>query len=127
MRRESDRSGGVEVWRRWDQAMQCLADEERRQVVRSLREVEYDDWRTLPEAAVSPNLQQDLDELEVRLRHKHLPRLAQRGYVRWGDDPLQVRQGPRFREVGSLMGLVGSHTDSVADTLVDGCRVLGES
>lgn len=111
---------------RWDRVLQTLAAETRRMVLISLLEAPGRRRLPLPAAADSPNLSTDEQRLELRLRHNHLPRLAEAGYVRWESDPFVVRRGPNFDEVEPALQMFLNAVDDFPRTLIDGCHVLEE-
>lgn len=108
----------------WDRVFRCLASEERRQIVFSLAEPEFNEWQPLPDAAVSPNIAQDLDQLEIRLQHEHLPYLADNSYVVWNEDPFTVRQGPKFQELISVLDILAESSSRLPDQFIQGCDRL---
>lgn len=88
---------------RWDQLLQALAAEPRRQVVVSLLEAAEGDWLSLPEAAAPPGASDHQRPSDVELIHHHLPALADRRYVEWRRQPFSVRRGPNFEEIGTVL------------------------
>lgn len=50
----------------------------------------------------------DRDRLEVELHHIHLPKLEDAGFVEW-EVGLQVRRGPKFDAVASVIALFERH------------------
>ncbi len=71
-----------------------------------------------------PNVPPDPDTLRVRLRHVHLPMLAEMGFVTWEADPWRASRGPRFDEVGAVFEALQSDAIEIPDSLVVGCRRL---
>lgn len=108
----------------WDQTFRCLSSEERRQLVFALEQVAADEWRALPQAAVSPNIEQDVSQLEIRLLHTHLPYLASRDYIEWQQDPFRLRQGPEFQALASVLSVLSDHPDQLPDELIHGCETV---
>jgi hypothetical protein len=114
------------VVERWDQFMRQLSAQPRRQIIVSLMEAPRDSALPLPEAAVGDAETAALDGDGVErwttiLQHRHLPALAEAGYVRWSRDPFRVRRGPRFEEPAAVMRVLLSAEDRLPSTLVSGC------
>ncbi len=115
---------GERVIERWDRAFGAVSAEPRRQVVVSLMDVPADRSVELPAAATSPTVPANPDRLRIELRHRHLPMLAEAGYVRWEEQPFTARRGPRFEEVSAIMAALHAYADRLPDRLVDGCQRL---
>ena len=86
----------------WNDAFSALADEPRRRVVVSLLRTAPSDSVPLPEGATARGAAVDPARLRAELYHRHLPHLAERGYVEWETDPLTAFRGPRFGEVATV-------------------------
>ena len=54
-------------------------------------------------------------DLFQTLRHRHLPHLADAGYIEWDRDTNIVTRGPRFEEVEPLLRLIENHQDELPD------------
>lgn len=107
---------------KWDDVFTVLDAEPRRQIVVAL--LDADRPAPLPESAINPNAPADPAQLRVELYHKHLPMLAEYGFVEWETDPLLVEPGPRFEEVAAVFEALHAHVDSIPDSLVVGCQRL---
>lgn len=56
----------------------------------------------------------DEDELvDIELHHRHLPKLAEAGYIDWDREANEVRRGPRFDEIAPLIELMRNHPDEL--------------
>jgi hypothetical protein len=55
------------------------------------------------------------DRRRVALRHDHLPRLSERGFVDWDRDDGTLRRGPRFDEVRPLLELLAKRSSDLPD------------
>ncbi|MFC3478274.1 hypothetical protein [Halobacterium litoreum] len=111
---------------RWDRLYDALAAEPRREVLRSLTNVPEERRLPLPDAATSPNQSIDTETLRIDLRHHHLPKLADVGYVRWESEPFCVQRGPRFEEPAFVVNTLLDAVDEIPPGLVDNCRILQE-
>jgi hypothetical protein len=49
----------------------------------------------------------DPDSMAIRLRHVHLPKLAEAGYVEWDPDTDRIRQGPSDPEGEPVLEVLG--------------------
>ena len=52
-------------------------------------------------------------EEEVRLRHNHLPKLEQAGYIEWDQDTGSISEGPNFDEIKPILELLETHADEL--------------
>jgi hypothetical protein len=119
-----ERTGPEQLVEGWNQLFRALAAEPRRQIVGSLIEAPAERHLELPQAANPPFDRRDPAALSVQLRHVHLPRLAEGGYVRWEGDPLSVWQGPTFEEVAAVFRALYDHAEELPNRLVNNCRRL---
>lgn len=113
---------GRHVIERWDNVFAVLDAEPRRQIVTSL--LDSDGSVPLPESAINPNAPADPEQLRLELYHKHLPKLAEYGFVEWEDDPLVAKRGPQFEKVAIVFEALHAHAGSIPDSLVVGCQRL---
>lgn len=113
-----------EMVRGWDRAFRAMAAEPRRQIVCALLEAPPDRALALPDAANAPYVSEEAAELAVSLRHNHLPKLAERGYVQWEERPFVVRRGPNFEEVAVFFEALQAHAERIPERLKRGCRRL---
>jgi hypothetical protein len=115
---------GREVIGRWNRVFDAVSAEPRRQLIVSLVDAEPSETVPLPESAINPNVPVDPETLRVELRHNHLPRLAEEGFVEWGTDPLRASQGARFDEVAVVFETLHGASAELPDSLVIGCQRL---
>jgi hypothetical protein len=57
----------------------------------------------------------DPDITEIHLRHSHLPKLEDIGYVEWDEETDTISKGPRFSEIEPLLELIENHADELPD------------
>ena len=58
----------------------------------------------------------EYDEVEFKptdLIHRHLPKLADAGYITWDRETETIRRGPRFDEIEPLLKLIQDHQDEL--------------
>lgn len=77
-----------------DHHLTALADERRRELLRSLLTESPRRVDVRPEESL---------ERALSLYHVHLPRLERSGLVRWDDETHRVSRGPEYREVEPLL------------------------
>jgi hypothetical protein len=111
---------------RWDRLYEALGAEPRRMIIASLLDEPEGRRLPLPDAAESPNQPVDSETLSIKLRHHHLPLLAEAGYVRWEDEPFVVQRGPRFNEPAFIIKMVTESVDELPIPLIKNCKIFRE-
>lgn len=109
---------------RWDRVFEAVSAEPRRQLVVSLLDNPADQSVSLPESAVNPSIPVDGEQLRRELHHRHLPLLADEGFVEWDTDPWVASRGPRFDEVAVVFDALHANANDIPDSLVFGCQRL---
>lgn len=109
---------------RWSRAFRLLSDESRRTILVALSRVPAERRIPLPDAAVSPDSSINPETLSIQLRHNHLPKLSNAGYVQWGVEPFYVQRGPNFDEVETIISVLIDSVEQFPEKLIDGCYVL---
>jgi hypothetical protein len=102
---------------RVDRVFDALSAGPRRRLVDSLLDAAPDERIELPEGASPPDCG-SLDELRLDLAHRHLPMLADSGFVKWEREPLSARRGPRFDEVAAVFETLSVNAASLPESLV---------
>jgi hypothetical protein len=115
-------SGGTE---KWDHLYEVLSAQPRRMIIFSLLKNPEKQWLPLPDAALSSIQPTDSESVGIRLRHQHLPKLADLGYIHWESDPFRVQRGPHFEEPAFVVRRVVESSDEYPERLHDECNVLG--
>ncbi|WP_290818775.1 hypothetical protein [Halovivax sp.] len=115
---------GVRVIERWDRVFRAVSSEPRRQLVVSLLDAPAGESVALPEGAISATVPDEPRDLRRSLRHRHLPLLADAGFVEWSADPFVASRGPRFDEVAVVFERLHAGAGELPDSLVIGCRRL---
>lgn len=101
---------------RWNDVFEALSAAPRRRLVGALLEVGPGDAVHLPAAATPPD-GGDADGLRAALYHRHLPALAEAGFVDWETDPLVAVRGPDFEVVADVLEAVDPAVDADVDSL----------
>ena len=81
--------------------LRALADSRRRRLLYALQEADRGDGLAVPEGIHDGEA--DIDLLEMKLQHQHLPLLEQAELVRWDEDAGRVYEGPAFRAERALI------------------------
>jgi len=55
----------------------------------------------------------DAEKVRLELRHNHLPRLEEAGYIEWDRDTGRISKGPRFQEIQPFLELLENHADEL--------------
>ena len=91
-----------------DEVFVALGHRHRRHVLSRL--FERSPWKVdelLPE---EPEGATDASSVEVQMHHRHLPKLADSGFVEWeSDGDGTVGRGPKFGELAPLIALMEAH------------------
>lgn len=90
-----------------DRLFESLSDRHRRMTLLLLTEGTVE-----TKGDVMIRAENDAKTDETALVHAHLPKLADAGYVEYGDDG-ELSPGPRFDEVEPLFELVDEHADEL--------------
>ncbi|PSP40774.1 hypothetical protein BRC63_05275 [Halobacteriales archaeon QH_10_70_21] len=53
------------------------------------------------------------EEAEMALRHTHLPKLEEAGYIEWNRETGEVSKGSRFDEIEPILELIENHSDEL--------------
>lgn len=110
----------------WDQLYETLAAQPRRMIIFSLMKEPGERWLPLPEAAQSFDQPKSSENFCIQLRHHHLPKLADAGYVRWESNPFCVRRGPHFEEPALVIAKMTENGTEYPRRLREECVVIGE-
>lgn len=109
------KSSGPSTPRPFDVALDALADRNRRILLIALLEHN-------PQADDDPQVPDDLDievadseSLRLRLRHTHLPRLEEPGFIEWDRETHEIRRGARFDELRPLLELLHTNREELPD------------
>lgn len=84
-----------------DRVLDALGKQERRHLLISLR-----DGRVEHEGDV---VARGGDQSRLQLRHNHLPKLTDMGYIEWNPETGEIAAGPRFDEIKPLLALIENH------------------
>lgn len=98
---------------KFDDVLDALADVQRRTLLLALlRHNPQDD---------SPVVVGDTEsEIEavvslIEMRHRHLPKLVEYGFIEWDEEHNEVKKGPQFAEIRPLLELLDDHEDELPE------------
>jgi len=96
-----------------DDVLDALGDVQRRKLL--VRLLDHNPQDDTP--AVVADSEQDRDAMGrlVSMRHVHLPKLEEYGFVEWDQKTHEVRKGPNFEEIRPLLELLAAHPDELPD------------
>lgn len=97
-----------------DTALDALTDPYRRQLLVALitHNPQDDDDRDPLDILTG---EEEPDVLQTELVHRHLPHLADKGYITWNRDTNEISKGPNWDEVAPLLELIHDHRDDLPD------------
>ena len=110
----------------WDQLYDVLSAQPRRMIILSLLKEPEGRRLRLPDAAQSANQPMDSEKLRLNLHHRHLPKLAEPGYIDWESDPFCVQRGPHFEEPALVISKLTESTEDYPPRLREECVVIGD-
>lgn len=94
-----------------DRLFDAMANEHRRRLLLTLAEDNPEDGavvRVPDDVAAS---EEDLQTLETKLHHVHLPMLADGEFIEWNRETCAVRKGPRFEDIYPMVELLSEYED----------------
>lgn len=96
---------------------EALANSSRRQLLFALlaETPQYHDSIDPIDLLSKRNAIDDLETIRLELRHVHLPKLADMGFIEWNRQSGTVSKGPNWEEIASLLQLIYEHPDELPD------------
>lgn len=101
----------IETSASFDDMVITLADIRRRKLLLEL--LERDPGGDSPVAVADTGRETDAAERRMQMRHVHLPKLADRGFVTWNERTHEATRGPKFDEIEPLLELLAAHEDEL--------------
>ena len=97
----------------WYHSLEALEHPYRRQLlVTMLEQNPQDDDDVDPLDSVDYSAA-DAEQLQIALRHVHLPKLEQRGFITWDRRRGAISKGPDWDEIAPLLTLIHDHSDEL--------------
>ena len=104
------------------QAFEALANSYRRQLLLALFDAnpqDDDDFDPLDLLAEGETTD-DLATTRLKLKHSHLPKLADMGFIEWDYELGELSKGPNWKEIAPLLRLMHEHRDVLPDEWLSG-------
>lgn len=95
----------------FDDVVDVLADIQRRNLLLAL--LEHNPQDDTPVVAAHPEREADAIKRLVKMRHVHLPKLVEHGFIEWNEETHEVTKGPNFDEIRPLLELLDDHRDEL--------------
>jgi hypothetical protein len=92
----------------FDEMLEAVADHHRRTLLVALLEEN-------PQDELSVLGDDDALEYLTRMRHVHLPKLDEYGFINWDQEANEVTKGPNFAEIKPLLELLRDHGDELPE------------
>lgn len=95
----------------FDDCLDALAHVQRRKLLVAL--LDHNPQDDIPFSVA--DAENDIDPFErlVQMRHRHLPKLADYGFIEWDEDTHEVSKGPNFDEIKPILDLLDAHEDEL--------------
>lgn len=94
-----------------DDALDALHHIQRRKLLIDL--LDYNSQDDSPIVLADSETDADALEYLVAMRHVHLPKLVEYGFINWNRDTNEVTQGPNFSEIKPLLQLLADNEDEL--------------
>lgn len=103
----------VTVKRTLDECLDALAHVQRRKLLRALLDHNPQD----DDSVKLDTDESDEEELErlVGMKHVHLPKLDDYGFIDWNRNSNEVAKGPNFDEIRPLLEMLAAHEEELPD------------
>lgn len=98
----------------FDEGLDAIANKKRRRLLVALLDHNpIDDADEVPVIVAADQSDAESVELLVQMKHTHLPKLEEYGFIEWDKDTHEVVKGPRFDEIRPLLELLSDHEDEL--------------
>lgn len=104
------------------QAFEALGNSYRRQLLLALFDANPQDDDDLDplDLLADGEPTDDLAATRVELKHVHLPKLVDMGFIEWDRQSGELSKGPNWEEIAPLLRLVHEHRDELPDEWLSG-------
>lgn len=100
---------------KWIGIGKVISDRRRRQLLVALMEQTSRDTDEISPLEVTMDSETESEQLQVELRHNHLPTLEKWDYIEWDRERGTISKGPRWDEIAPLLDLITSHQEKLPD------------
>lgn len=97
-----------------DAMLDSLSNTQRRRILLAVSDHNPRDVDDITPDSIATD-DEDLKQFKTELRHTHLPKLAENGYIEWNPDTQTIQRGPNFDEIAPLLRLMVEHKDELPD------------
>ncbi|MFC4439494.1 MULTISPECIES: DUF7344 domain-containing protein [Natrialbaceae] len=98
-----------------DAILDVLTDGDRRRLLVALLERNSQDRPSLQLPDDIALEEEQLESLDVRMHHVHLPKLEEAGLIEWDRATNEVQRGPQFEEVRPLLAPIRDQIEGVLE------------
>lgn len=95
----------------FDTALDALAHVQRRKLLVSL--LAHNPQDDAPAVVGQPGEESEALDRFVEMKHVHLPKLVEYGFIEWDQEADEVHKGPKFDEIRPLLDLLADHEDEL--------------
>lgn len=99
----------------FDDALDALRNRQRRELLLSLLDHNPQHVSGITDGGVESRPDTVAMDRLVTLRHVHMPKLVEYGFVEWDEETREARKGPNFEEIRPLLELLANHEDELPD------------
>lgn len=97
----------------FDDALDALGDIQRRKLLLAL--LDHNPQDDSPVVIADSDRDRDAVDQLVRMKHVHLPKLEDYGFIEWDRDTHEVSKGSNFEEIRPVLELLADHDDELPD------------
>lgn len=98
---------------KFDDALDALADVQRRKLLLSL--IDHGPQDDSPVVIGATENEVEALESLTTMNHIHLPKLAKYGFIEWDKENNEMTKGPAFGEIRPLLELLDDHADELPE------------
>lgn len=95
-----------------DTVFDALSHPYRRRILTRLNDHNPRDEASFSTDSVADEVDDD-ERVAIDVHHRHLPKLAESGFIEWDREANVVTRGPRFDEIAPLIDLMDAHRDEL--------------
>ncbi|GAA0261183.1 hypothetical protein [Halobaculum roseum] len=96
-----------------DDSLDALGHIQRRKLLRALLVHNPQDDESVKIDSSESN-EEEVERL-IGMKHVHLPKLEEYGFITWNRDTNKVSKGPNFEEIRPLLEMLAAHEDELPD------------
>lgn len=93
-----------------DDMLDVMSHIQRRKLLMAL--IEHNPQDDTPSIPVDSGDETSIEQF-VQMKHVHLPKLVNHGFIEWDQDTHEVTKGPNFEQIRPLLELLDEHKDEL--------------